>query len=271
MAALPRPKRRFGQNFLTDPGYASKIVELALIKPSDTVVEIGPGRGAITGLVAEKGCRLCALEIDRDLCSHLTEEFAGAANVDILNSDALSFDFSSLIGKKDLKLKVVANLPYNVATPVLFRLLDYREMIDRMVLMFQKEVADRITASPGNKNYGALSIFPQLYCDINLAFKLPPGAFYPPPKVHSAVVEFDVLAKPRFKVEDEAFLKRVVSAAFSQRRKKISNSLKSLFADNNQLNEALAKAGIDPDRRAETVSVEEFCRLSGVASEKIVM
>lgn len=266
---LARPKKRFGQNFLINPASSLKIIELASIEPSDTVVEIGPGRGAITRILAEKGCRVVALEVDRDLCKTLSEEFADFENVRIIETDALDFDFNSLGLDSANKMKVVANLPYNVATPILFKLLEFRNIIDCMVLMFQKEVATRIVASPGGKNYGALSIFPQLYSDISLSFKLPPGAFFPPPKVDSAVLFFKILAKPRFDVADEKLLSGLVRSAFSQRRKKLSNSLKSFFDNAENSDIIFSRAGIDPTRRAETISVEEFCLMSNVFTERM--
>lgn len=264
---LPGPRRRFGQNFLTDPGYASRIVGLASLASSDTVVEIGPGRGAITRLLAERSCTVFALEIDRDLFCRLAEEFGDAGNVNIINADALDYDFGSLAARPDGSLKVIANLPYNVATPILFRLLEFRKLIDRMVLMFQKEVAERIVASPGGRDYGALSIFPQLYADIRMALTLPPGAFWPVPRVSSAVLVFDMLKEPRFEVQDEAALKNLVKAAFSQRRKKISNSLKGFLKNHVELKDVLSRADIDPSRRAETVTMEEFCRLANLFHE----
>jgi len=262
-SSLPgqRAKKRFGQNFLVDLGYAAKIVDAAGIKTGDAVVEIGPGHGAITRLLAEKDCTVYALEIDRDLQKILKETFSETENVQILAGDALDFDFVSLGEEAGRPLKIVANLPYNVATPILFRLLEARHVIEKMVLMFQKEVALRIAASPGNKQFGALSIFPQLYADIRLEMTLPPGAFRPAPKIQSSVLSFTILKKTRFHVRDEAVLKRVVSAAFSQRRKKLNNSLKSID-DAADLGSVFAKAGVDPSRRAETLSVEEFCLLA---------
>jgi len=260
--AYPGAKKRFGQNFLTDRGYASRIADLLSIGPSDIVVEIGPGRGAITRLLSGKECKVYALEIDRDLHAILSEEFKDADNVIIVEGDALKFDFAGLAKEGMGKLKIVANLPYNVATPILFRLLDARAEIDMMALMFQKEVADRIIAKPGSRTYGALSIFPQLYCDIRREMVLPPGAFSPRPKIQSAVLSFHMMGRPRFDVKDAGLLKKIVSGAFSQRRKKLSNSLKGVMPDPFMANDVLNRAGIDPSRRAETVSVEEFCRLS---------
>ncbi|MBE9535543.1 MAG: 16S rRNA (adenine(1518)-N(6)/adenine(1519)-N(6))-dimethyltransferase RsmA [Proteobacteria bacterium] len=256
-----RAKKRFGQNFLADSNYAAKIVDIAEIKTGDIVVEIGPGHGAITRLLAEKDCTVYALEIDRDLQKILGETFSGTENVRIIAGDALDFDFVSLGEELGRPLKIVANLPYNVATPILFRLLEARCVIENMVLMFQKEVALRIAAKPGNKQFGALSIFPQLYADIRSELLLPPGAFKPAPKVYSSVLSFTILKRPRFYVSDELMLKKVVSSAFSQRRKKLINSLKKID-DSADLSSIFKGVGIDPSRRAETLSVEEFCLLA---------
>jgi 16S rRNA (adenine1518-N6/adenine1519-N6)-dimethyltransferase len=262
-----RAKKRFGQNFLADPNYAAKIVDLAEIESGDVVVEIGPGHGAITRLLAEKDCTVYALEIDRDLQGILLETFDNSENVNIIAGDALNFDFAALGKEAGRRLKVVANLPYNVATPILFRLLEARHVIEKMLLMFQKEVACRIAASPGSKQFGALSIFPQLYADIRLEMTLPPGAFRPAPKVYSSVLSFTIMKEPRFHVGDEAMLKKVVSAAFSQRRKKLINSLKGLDCDLD-LSRIFEGIGIDPSRRAETLSVEEFCLLADALCQK---
>lgn len=182
--------------------------------------------------------------------------------MEIIETDALKFDFSALETKGKSKLKIVANLPYNVATPILFRLLECRNFIERMVLMFQLEVAKRIVASPGGKEYGALSIFPQLYSNVSLAFKLPPGAFFPAPKVFSAVLLFEILEKPRYKVKDTNMLEKLVKTAFSQRRKKLSNSVKSLLKKGADIDNLFAEAQIDASKRPEELGIEVFCQLS---------
>ena len=263
---LPRARKRFGQNFLVDKNCALKIVDLASLDPSDVVLEIGPGQGAITRLLADKGCKVFALEIDRDLARFLREEFRSINNVNIIEGDALKFDFANLIEEGGNKLKVIANLPYNVATPILFRLLEMRGCIDKMVLMFQKEVAQRIVSPPDCKSYGALSIFPQLYSDITIELTLPPSVFRPAPKIDSQVLLFQTLDRPRFEVADEKLLKGIISTAFSQRRKKLSNTLKSFFPEREKLEESFSSVSIDPSRRAETLSVEEFCKLSNIVS-----
>ena len=261
----PWPKKYFGQNFLISEFHSSRIVEIADLTRADTVVEIGPGRGAITKKLAATEARVFALEIDVELFDYLSAELAGIDNLTILNADALTFDFKKTAKKSKKRLKIVANLPYNVSTRILFRLLEHRHNIEKMALMFQKEVADRITASPGGKNYGALSIFPQLCADITVALKLPPGAFYPAPKVKSSVLLFDILKKQRFEVKNEKFLRDLIQSGFSQRRKKLLNSLKNFFQDDETLKTALDISGIDGSRRIETLSIEEMCALGNTA------
>jgi len=213
-------------------------------------------------LLAETGCRVIALEVDRDLFSKLREIFSSSDNVEIIGADALKFDFSTLESKSGGRLKIVANLPYNVATAILFRLFEYRHLIGKMVLMFQLEVAKRIVALPGGRDYGALSIFPQLYSHVSLAFKLPPGAFFPAPKVFSAVLLFEITESPRYDVKDLNMLERLIKAAFSQRRKKLSNSVKGLLPKDADAGALFAGAGIDASKRPEELTIEAFCRLS---------
>lgn len=261
----PGPKKHFGQNFLTSDFHSSKIVDLADLTETDTVVEIGPGKGAITKKLAATGARVFALEIDRELFKYLSVEFAGIDNLTIIHTDALTFDFREPAKKSKGRLKIVANLPYNLSTQILFSLLDCRQSIEKMVLMFQKEVANRITASPGGKDYGALSIFPQLYADIKVSLKLPPGAFFPVPKVKSSVLLFDILKEQRFELKSEQLLRNLVKSGFSQRRKKISNSLKNFFDSHSVLIEALDSSEINGARRIETLSIKEMCALSNAA------
>lgn len=265
--SLPKAKKRFGQNFLVDPTYAEKIVELAEISTGDTVVEIGPGQGAITSLLAKKDCRVYALELDRTLHEHLEKEFAKNENVSIISGDALNYDFTALGEQQSSHLKIVANLPYNVATPILFRLLDSRSVIEKMVLMFQKEVAERIIAEPGSKQYGALSIFPQLYTDTKMEFILPPGAFRPTPKVQSAVLSFNMLEKTRYPLKNEKILRQLAATVFSQRRKKVINGLSLFTGDKEEASRTLEVAGISPDTRPDSIGIEDYCRLSDVLSE----
>ncbi|MDH4099403.1 MAG: 16S rRNA (adenine(1518)-N(6)/adenine(1519)-N(6))-dimethyltransferase RsmA [Nitrospirota bacterium] len=251
-----RPSKALGQNFLVDHGAVRRIVEAAEVDQEDTVLEIGPGKGVLTAALAEKAGQVVALEFDRHLAESLMSDFSGADNVRIIYADALEFPLETL----PHPLKVVANLPYSVATPILFRLLENRHCLSRMVLMFQKEVAERILAEPGGRDYGVLSVMVQAFTRPKLEFVLPPDAFRPRPKIDSAVVSFETPSVPRVALVDENAFRRVVKAAFSQRRKTLRNSLKALLGE--RVEEVLLTVGIDPMRRAETLTLEEFARLS---------
>jgi len=255
------PRKRFGQNFLLDKNIAKKIVHLAEIKPDDVVLEIGPGIGALTELLVETGARIIAVEIDRELFSVLAKRFSNKKNIEILNEDALEISYDELAKKIGKKLKVVANLPYNISTLILFKFLENRNVFSNLTLMLQKEVAERITARPSCKDYGILSVFMQMFMDVKFEFNVPPSVFYPSPDVDSSVVSFHILNRPRFKIDNIEMFKRVVKAAFNQRRKTLSNALKGLDASHNAIVNALNDVGIDPSRRGETLSLEEFAKL----------
>ncbi len=256
------PRKRFGQNFLIDDNIAKKIVRLADIKPDDVVLEIGSGIGALTELLIETGAKIIAVEIDRDLFSILAKKFSDKKNIEILNEDALKIPYENLARRFGKKLKVVANLPYNISTPILFKFLDSKDVFATLILMLQKEVAQRIAAKPSCKDYGVLSIFVQMFMDVEIGFVVPNSAFYPTPNIDSAVVRFDVLNEPRVKIGDFEIFKRLVRAAFGQRRKTLSNALKSLDIAQENISRAFELANIDAKRRGETLSIEEFARLS---------
>jgi 16S rRNA (adenine1518-N6/adenine1519-N6)-dimethyltransferase len=260
----PRPKKSLGQNFLTDTTILSRIVELVNIAPGDRILEVGPGRGALTRLLAERAARVVAVEIDRQLASNLAGEFSGQEHVTIVTANILRADLARLpcqYGAGDWK--VAANLPYNISTQILFLFIENRLLFSRLVLMLQKEVGDRLAASPGCKDYGALSVFCRLYFDIRRELIVRPGAFYPVPKVDSTVLSFVPLPEPRADVGNEAFFRKVVKAAFSQRRKTLLNCLRSAGIGMDQaLRQALADCGIDPGRRGETLTLEEFAALT---------
>ncbi len=258
------PKKRFGQHFLKDKNIIRKIVDGAGVSKGDLVLEIGPGLGDMTSLLCERAERVIAVELDRELYSILLDKFV-ENNVEIINADALRFDIGGLFERFGRKIKVVANLPYNISTPLLFKFFEDRDYISSMTLMFQKEVADRLTAVPGTKDYGVLSIYAQLYTKPSFLFKVSPHAFTPPPKVDSAVVRLDVLKKPSVKAIDEGLMLKVVKSAFGQRRKTLSNALSSgLGLPKDDVNTALKRAGVDGSRRGETLTLEEFCNLSDV-------
>jgi 16S rRNA (adenine1518-N6/adenine1519-N6)-dimethyltransferase len=248
------PKKSLGQYFLYDPLIIEGIIEAAQLEPDDLVVEIGPGPGSLTRRLAEKVQHLIAIELDAALYEKLTAKLAGYDNIDLIRGDALEYRYEDLPA-----FKAVANIPYYITTPIIFRLLDSRKNLKSMTLTIQKEVAERIVAAPGGKDYGVLSIMVQYCADSSLQFIIPKQAFRPSPKVDSAVVHMRILDTPPVVVRDEKLFFRIVRTAFSQRRKMLSNSLRTVHEDAAGW---LRKAGIDPRRRPETLSMEEFARLA---------
>jgi 16S rRNA (adenine1518-N6/adenine1519-N6)-dimethyltransferase len=250
-----RPKKSLSQNFLFDPGILKRIVDASGAGPEDTVVEVGPGPGTLTKILLSKVKEVVAIEADKRFYEKLREELSEYENVKLFHADALKFDYSGLP-----KFKAVANIPYHITTPLLFKLLSQKNLTS-MTLTIQKEVAQRIAAGPGSKTYGVLSIMVQYRARAELKFIIPAGAFRPVPKVDSACIRLDVYERPPVKVKDEETFFRLVKAAFSQRRKTITNAIKVLI---NEPKEFLEKAGIDPKRRPETLSMEDFARLADV-------
>jgi 16S rRNA (adenine1518-N6/adenine1519-N6)-dimethyltransferase len=253
MNAAHRPRKRFGQHFLDDNAVIADIVDAIDPRPGETVVEIGPGQGALTGLLQRSGVRLHAIEFDRDLAALLRSQFADADNVTIHEADALDFDFSNL----GTDLRVVGNLPYNISTPLLFHLVAELPVIRDMHFMLQKEVVDRMGAEPGSKRYGRLTVMLGCHCIVEPLFDVSPDAFRPPPKVMSSVVRLTPRVKGDIEIDDEQALQRLVALAFSKRRKTLHNALKDAVAD-----DELAAAGIDPGARAETVPVRQWVALA---------
>jgi len=250
-------KKHLGQHFLYDPLIIEKIIEAADLDPEDLVVEIGPGPGKLTRMLSEKAERVIAIELDDKLYERLKTGLSGYNNIQLINGDALEYPYGNLP-----EFKVVANIPYYITTPIIFKLLDARKYLRTITLTVQKEIAERIVAGPGGKDYGVLSIMVQYYAEPSLKFMIPKEAFRPVPKVDSAVVHIRVLKEPSVYVKDQEFFFKVVKTAFSQRRKMISNSLKSIKED---ADEWLDKAGIDPRRRPETLSIEEFAHLADMS------
>ncbi|MEW8042296.1 MAG: 16S rRNA (adenine(1518)-N(6)/adenine(1519)-N(6))-dimethyltransferase RsmA, partial [Candidatus Thiodiazotropha endolucinida] len=254
------PRKRFGQNFLHDPGIIQRIVQAIDPQPGDNLVEIGPGQGAITTELLSLIGRMQAIELDRDLVGPLAERCASLGELQIHNTDVLKFDFTQL-AVAERPLRVVGNLPYNISTPLLFHLLDQADQIRDMHFMLQKEVVDRMAAKPGSKTYGRLTVMLQARAEVTSLFNIGPGAFNPPPKVESAFVRLLPLKQSPYQIDDWDRFSRLVSQAFSQRRKTLRNSLgKLLTAD------AITAAGIDPGNRAEQLSVAEFVNLANQAS-----
>jgi 16S rRNA (adenine1518-N6/adenine1519-N6)-dimethyltransferase len=250
------PRKRFGQNFLHDHSVIANIVASLQIKSGEHWVEIGPGQGALTIPLLDKNIFLDVVELDRDLVRLLKDKFKDNKNLIIHSSDALKFDFSALV-KQDEKLRIIGNLPYNISTPLLFHLLENASCIGDMQFMLQKEVVDRICAAPGSKKYGRLSVMMQYYCAAECLFEVYPESFDPSPKVMSAVIKLIPHHKPPVVVNDLVIFKQVVTQAFSQRRKTLRNSLKKLFSE-----DCLVSLGIDPVARAETISLQDYARLS---------
>jgi 16S rRNA (adenine1518-N6/adenine1519-N6)-dimethyltransferase len=247
-------KRPFGQHFLFDPNILKKIIGCSGVTAEDTVVEIGPGLGRMTGILSEHVKKVIAIEFDKRLIERLQEELAEKKKIEIIQGDALKFPYEDIKGD----FKVVANIPYYITTPIIFKLLEYKDKMPSMTLLMQKEVAKRITAEAGSKDYGVLSITTKLYTEPKLVFNVSRKAFSPPPKVDSAVIHFKVSQKPRFKMKDEALFLDIVRSSFSQRRKMIMTSLKKFEG----IKEALDKAGIDPKLRPEALSINDFVELS---------
>lgn len=247
-----------GQNFLTSVDILKQIVARAGVSTERWVLEVGPGLGALTGYLAATGAQVIALEKDRGLAEHLTHFFGQHPNVTIVQTDALEWDPQGL---PEGKGQVVANLPYNVAIPILFYLLQHKERFADLHLMVQKEVAERMAAAPDTDEYGALSVNLQLLADVETVLEVPPDAFYPPPKVTSSVVRVTPLTGPRFETGSLKVFERTVKAAFGERRKTLRNALKALFPKET-VERALVEAALDGQRRGETLSLSEFCHLS---------
>jgi len=254
-----RAKKRFGQNFLHDPMVIQRIIRAIDPRSGEHLVEIGPGQGAITRELLRAVGRLDAIELDRDLLHLLATACGDLGELNIINADALRFDFCSLASDGQ-PLRLVGNLPYNISTPILFHLMNQAACIRDMHFMLQKEVVDRMAAEPGSKTYGRLSVMMQAWCRIDALFEIGPGAFRPAPKVDSAIVRLVPHQQAPFPVDDSAYFARLVAAAFSQRRKTLRNSLRQLVAQ-----ATIEAVGIDPSSRAERLSLEDFVRLSNLA------
>ena len=246
------PRKRFGQNFLRDDSVIDAIARAIAPMKGDHVVEIGPGEGALTQALISSGCQLDAIELDRDLRTRLLASFSTYPDFTLHSADALKFDFASLVTERR-PLRVVGNLPYNISTPLVFRLLDQAGSIADMHFMLQLEVVDRLAAQPGTKDWGRLGVMAQFQCQIEKLFEVPPDAFYPPPKVQSAVVRLVPHTSPQFPDADKTALSKVVTQAFSQRRKTLRNNFKGVLTDAD-----FEQVGIDPSCRAEALSISDF-------------
>ena len=253
-----RPKKRFGQNFLRDQHVLDEILRTAELNPEDRIVEIGPGTGALTQRLTRTGLAVLAMEIDRDLVADLTAD--APPNLCVVPGDALRLDWLQLLNNPPYKL--VANLPYNISSQVLFKVLQHRHLFCRLVLMFQKEVGDRLLASEGSRDYGILSVLVKTWYAIEKVVNVPPGAFYPAPKVDSVVLLFQPLPRPVKPVLNEVIYHRLVRAAFAQRRKTIRNSLIGSGFQADLVDRAFKANSVDSRRRGETFAIEEFIQLA---------
>jgi len=252
-------KSRLGQNFLYDPSIAARIVEASGTCGDDTIVEIGPGRGIMTRLLADRAKRVIAIEFDRRLAAMLTQEFSTSDHVTIVTMDVMKYDFGQLG-----PFRVVANIPYYITTPVIFKLIEGDNMMQSMTLTIQKEVAERIASPPGSKQYGVLSLMVQFYGRTEILFTIPAGAFRPRPKVDSAVIRVERHEEPPVHVHDRDIFRKIIKASFANRRKMIANSLRSIHPG---IREILERSGIAPARRPETLSMEEFAILANLLSD----
>jgi len=258
-----RPRKRFGQHFLHDPAVIDKIVAAVDPRPGQRLVEIGPGLGAITAALLERAGTLHVVEIDRDLAAKLAADLGHRGELVVHNVDALRFDFSSLAGPGD-PVRLVGNLPYNISTPLLFHLLEKRECILDMHFMLQREVVRRMAADVGSKDYGRLTIMLAAWCRVERLFDVGPGAFRPPPRVHSSVVRIVPWPKPPFPLCNPAAFARLVNQAFSRRRKTLRNALEGLLSET----EILA-AGVDPRLRPEQLAPSVFAALADRVGENV--
>lgn len=252
-------KKHLGQHFLHERGIIDKIVRAVDPQPGDRLVEIGPGQGAITFPLLDRHGALTVIEFDRDLIAPLTAAARAHGALAVIHRDVLQVDFGALADEAGGPLRLVGNLPYNLSSPILFHALDHAAAIRDMHFMLQKEVVDRMAAAPGNKVYGRLSVMLQAHCAVTPLFKVPPGAFRPPPKVDSAVVRLVPRAPGEIGIRDAARFAHVVRAAFGQRRKTLRNALQGV-ADT----ALIEAAGLRPDARAEQVDVAGFVRLANL-------
>lgn len=260
-----RADKKLGQNFLIDEDIVRRIVEAAELTPADKVLEVGPGIGTLTQGLAESGADVVAVELDKRLLPVLDVTLEGYDNVRIVNGDILKVDIMQEVGAENFK--VCANLPYYITTPIIFALLEKRLPMERLVAMVQKEVAERMAAQPGGREYGALSVAIQYFTEPEIAFIVPPTSFIPAPAVDSAVIVCRRRKQPPVQVCDEALFFRVVKAAFSMRRKMLNNALKNMGISSEQCAKWLELAGIDGKRRGETLTLEDFAALTNSFAE----
>lgn len=260
--------KSLGQNFLIDHNVIDQIVEGAEVSSEDTVIEIGPGVGTLTKELLKRAKKVIAIEIDSDLIPILTEELKDHDNFQLIHQDAMKVDFNKIIEENE-NVKVVANLPYYVTTPIITNLLNAKYKFKSITVMIQKEVAERMNSEPNCKDYGSLSLLVQYYCDTKIIMKVPPMCFIPRPKVDSIVIRLDRLEETRVTVDDEKLFFRVIRDSFNMRRKTLWNGMKNIGLDKEKLEEAFKDSGIDQKRRGETLTIQEFADLANAINKKI--
>jgi len=261
---MHRPRKRFGQNFLRDRHVLDRIITAAELCPSDHVLEVGPGPGALTERLLMSGADLLAVEIDRDLAASLRDR--SEEHLKVIEGDVLRLDWREMLDQPPYKM--VANLPYNISSQILFKVLDHFDLFSRLVLMFQREVGERLLAAPATRDYGILTVLVQTWYDVSRVVKVSPKAFVPPPKVDSVVLLLTPLERPRVGLVDVAIYRTVVRGAFAQRRKTLRNSLLGSGWSAAQIDPAFHSANIDPSRRGETLTLEEFASLANCLADQ---
>lgn len=257
MSQFAAPRKSLGQNFLQDPNIINKIVAALNVQPDDVVLEIGPGRGALTELILGRPEQFHLVEFDRDLVNYWQARALESQGLSVHGADILKFDLDEITAAAKQPIKVIGNLPYNISSPVLFHLMRYADHVHSQVVMLQKEVVQRMAAEPGGRDYGRLSVMLQQRYSIEYLFTVPPGAFFPPPKVDSAIARLTPLVQVQHPVNDHQVFERLVKQAFSQRRKTLRNTLKGLLNA-----EQIESVGVEPSARAETLTVAKFAALA---------
>ncbi|WP_066889607.1 16S rRNA (adenine(1518)-N(6)/adenine(1519)-N(6))-dimethyltransferase RsmA [Clostridium nigeriense] len=253
--------KSLGQNFLVDDSVPRDIVLGAEVDENDLIIEIGPGVGTLTAQLLNKAKKVVAIELDNDLIPILRQEIGDNPKFELIHNDALKVNFNEVIGEEK-SVKLVANLPYYVTTPIIVKLLKENYNFKSLTIMIQKEVAERMNAEPGNKDYGALSLLVQYYCNTKIIRKVPPQCFIPRPKVDSIVIRLDRLSEPKVSVENEKLFFEIIRSSFNMRRKTLWNGVKNIGLSKENLELAFNEADIDPKRRGETLTIEEFAILS---------
>ena len=271
------PRKRWGQNFLRDEGVLEKIARAAELNKDDLVLEVGAGTGVLTEKLAASALGVVAVEFDRGLCGILKDRLAGFDNVVIIQDDILKVNLGEVLESSNFRsaafppIKVIGNLPYYITTPIIFHLLRQKSLLGLLVLMVQREVGERLAATPGGKDYGVLTLACRYYAEVKIVARVGRESFFPVPGVDSVLVKFRILKEPRVKVEDEELLFSLIKSAFGQRRKTLENALSAAGhpgLGKKKLKQALGEAGIEGRRRGETLSLEEFGRLSNILEHK---